>query len=323
MARLVLEVYTRGFHEYHKLDKFPVTLGRAFDNDIILSDLSVSPHHAVILEDDDGFKVHNLSTENGSRLNKVELDDKPASVSLPAHLEMGHQRTRLLSPDMPVDKTRIRECTGFFCLYTSAVWAIFLLVATLGIFLFDQLLQMPMTKGIGYYINSSFNSILLLIAFFLVFAGISRLATHRWDLVPAISMASLLLLIPQLAQYTGHFLNYLLTRDFPLDILLNLANFLTLPILLMIYMMRINHSPWLQAIGVSLLVSSPFMAWQSADFVQQITRPDFSPSPDYNQTLSSMDIRLSPSINMEDFILQAQEDVSDEVAKELEKYESE
>ena len=43
MAKVILEVQTRGLNQYHRLETFPVSVGRGLDNDVILSDPAVSP----------------------------------------------------------------------------------------------------------------------------------------------------------------------------------------------------------------------------------------------------------------------------------------
>ena len=63
----VLEIITRGLNQYYPLRTFPVRVGRALDNDIILSDPSISAHHLEVDRNDDGqLTVRNLSEENGS-----------------------------------------------------------------------------------------------------------------------------------------------------------------------------------------------------------------------------------------------------------------
>ncbi|WP_374212370.1 FHA domain-containing protein [Thiothrix subterranea] len=74
MAKMILEIQTRGLNQYHRLEQFPVTIGRALDNDVILSDNSVSPYHLCLEQDAEGqVFAHNLSSENGTRLNNHQL----------------------------------------------------------------------------------------------------------------------------------------------------------------------------------------------------------------------------------------------------------
>ena len=73
MAKVILETIQRGVHRYHKIDSFPVTVGRAFDNDIILQDVTISPHHLVITDDNDGYQINNLTDENGTKINHKKI----------------------------------------------------------------------------------------------------------------------------------------------------------------------------------------------------------------------------------------------------------
>ncbi|MEE9302988.1 MAG: FHA domain-containing protein [Thiotrichaceae bacterium] len=321
MATLIVETHARGVSHYHPVDTEAATIGRALNNDIILSDLSVSPQHLKIEREESGsFLVTNLSDENGTRINKQKLNvGEGRKIQLPTELWLGSSKIRLLDADMPVEATRVRECTGFFCLYTSPVWATVLLMAALGMFLFDQFMSTSMSRSIGHYVDASFTSMLYLLGFFLVVAGISRLAAHRWDIVPAISVASLLFLVPQVVEYAGHFVSYFFSSDSFRVISLNLVNFLLLPLLITLFMMRIAHSPLLSAAGVSLLVSAPFMAYQASDFVKELTRPDFSPLPTYDQNLSSLDFRQQNTIRISDFIQHAEEKLAQTVLTELDR----
>ena len=74
MATLIVETHARGVSQFHPVDD-RATIGRALDNDIILSDLSVSPHHLTIEKEESGlFVVTNLSDENGTQIHKKKLN---------------------------------------------------------------------------------------------------------------------------------------------------------------------------------------------------------------------------------------------------------
>lgn len=51
-----------------ELKKTPVTIGRALDNDIVLADIGVSRHHAVIEVDDGTWVIKDLGSRNGIRV---------------------------------------------------------------------------------------------------------------------------------------------------------------------------------------------------------------------------------------------------------------
>lgn len=316
MAKLILETTHRGVHNYHKIDSLPATLGRAFDNDIILSDITISPHHMVIDNGDseNGLEVQNLSTENGSFLNNKKLDTQAKAITLPTDLRLGDMKARLLSADMPVEETRVRDCSGLFCIFSSPIWSAILLFSTIILFFLERYLITPVAKEPLYYLSNVLPSILTILGITIVISGISRISTHRWELVPAISIASLIFLVPQLFEYAGHFLNYLFTSNTPGDVLKNMSSFLLIPALLALYMVKTNHSKWLPAIGVAALVSSPVIAYQFSDLVDKLSLTSgFSEVPGYNQTLSPLDTRLNTTISLDDFLKEADKITHDQV----------
>lgn len=78
----------------------PVRIGRAYDNDLILDDPHVAPHHAV-LEDHQGQAVlRSAETRNGIVLNNRAEE----SVLMHGHTEvrLGHTRLRVRRADHPV-----------------------------------------------------------------------------------------------------------------------------------------------------------------------------------------------------------------------------
>lgn len=321
MDRIIVATHVRGADHYTKVDQFPATIGRALDNDIILSDLSVSPHHLKIDKTENGdIEVTNISDENGTTLNKEEMAEGQGNlISCPSTLWLGHSKIRLLSPDMPVEPTKLWACSGIFCLLTKKLWAFTLTFILLGLFTLDHYLGTPVEKPLSYFINESFTSVLYLIGFFLIIAGISRLATHRWDLVPALSIATLFFLVPKLFSYSSELINYYFSSTTFSDVSLYLLDFFLLPVLLVLFMTRIAHSPLWPSIGVSLLVSSPFIAIKAKELADDFTRPDFSQLPSYNKTLSSLDIRQEKSISTIDFLEQADTYLAEQMEIELEK----
>lgn len=76
MAKVIIEVCRRGLQQFHPMEQSQLNIGRAFDNDIILSEPTVSAHHLLVEGDfDSGLSVTNLSDENTTRLNKKSLSN--------------------------------------------------------------------------------------------------------------------------------------------------------------------------------------------------------------------------------------------------------
>ncbi len=318
MDKVIFETIQRGAHHYHKIDSFPVTIGRALDNDIILQDVTISPHHLLIDKKDDGIFIQNLVNENGTKLNGKSIENDPVKVSLPANIMISDMKARLLSADMAVEKTHIRNCSGLFCLFTNPIWAVLLLLVTIGLLFLEKYLITPVAKEPLYYISSVLPSIWMILGVTVAITGISKLSTHRWEIIPALSIASLIFLVPQLFDYIGHYLAYLFTADSLASWLKYLAKFLVIPILLAVFIVKTMRTKWGPAIGVSLLVYSPFIAFQLLGVVEELTtKSGFSDIPSYSQTLLPEDTRLNATISLDQFIIEAEKETSLQVKEML------
>ena len=77
MDSLILEISTPGMHRYEPIEAEITTLGRALDNDIILSDPTVAPHHLKIVRHQDGrLELINLAAVNPTRVEALPIDTR-------------------------------------------------------------------------------------------------------------------------------------------------------------------------------------------------------------------------------------------------------
>ena len=319
MAKVILEIIQRGVSQYHKLENYPVTIGRAFDNDIILQDVTVSPHHLVIHEEEGQVTIQNISNENGTKINGKKIDNSPQAISLPTDLFISNIKARLLSSDMPVEKTYVQDCTGLFCFFNSPVWAAVLLLSTIGLFFLERYLITPVEKDFFYYLSMVLPSIWTMLGIAVVITGLSRLSTHRWEIIPSITIASLVFLVPQVFDYLGHYVSYLFTSDSMGSWVKNTARFLVIPTLLAAFMVKTIHSKWLPALGVAVLVYSPFLAYQLLGVVDKLSlTSDFTQTPIYSETLLPGDNRLNATLSLNQFTNEAEKTLEEDVKKMLE-----
>ena len=306
MAEVILETIQRGVHSYHKINSFPVTMGRAFDNDIILQDVTISAHHLVIEKEGDKYLIQNLSEENGTKLEGKTLGTEAVELNVPASFQLSNLKVRLLATDMPVEETYVQSCSGFFCFFSSPIWAMLLLFATVAMFFIERYLETPVAKEPLYYLSNVLPSVWTLLGITVIISGITRISTHRWEIIPAISIASLVFLVPQLFDYLGHFISYLFTSDSLGSWLKNVASFMVIPLLLAVFIVKTIHTKWLPAFGVAALVYSPFLAYQVIGLVDDLNlKSGFSEIPAYSQTLLPNDMRLNTTISLDQFINEA------------------
>ncbi|WP_022950505.1 FHA domain-containing protein [Leucothrix mucor] len=320
MAKLILETTHRGKRTFYKLDSLPATVGRGLHNDVIVTDETVSPSHLRIEQTDQGVIVKNLSDENGTLLNAKVLDEAVIDLNSPAMLMMGDLKARLMSSDMPVAATRLKaQKSAWGAFLMSPFWAGLLMTcAVISIFMFKYI-GTPVVQEPLVYLSKVLPGVLLLFGVAFMISGVSRLSAHRWAFIPALSIAALFILMPQLLTYVGHFLSYFFTSDTPAMLLDSASNFLLLPILLVLYMVKVHYTRLLPAVGVALLVTLPISAFYASDLVDQIsTSSGFSPMPSYSKTLSSLDVKMDKPVEVADFIEQSRQALDGRVQQLLE-----
>jgi uncharacterized membrane protein len=331
MERLILEITNRGLNQYHTLDQFPVKIGRAYDNDIILSHRSISAHHLMIdKKDDNTLVIKNLSEENGTQVNK-ETVEVSAPVDVPyiddsflANIQMGQLKTRLVTPFTPIAETHSKHCDGWFCRLIKPAWSTALLLLTFAAVILNSYLETQTEQNVYYYLQNTVSVFVGLVVITIVFTGITKLVTHCWQFFPVLSISSLLVLIPEVFNHAGHFINYLLTSDMPLSILGFISNFLLLPILLYLFINRLNRYPKWPAAGIAVLVSSPFILYQVYDVVDRGSFGlDFSDEAPYNRTLSHLDVHMKPTLELDDFLQASKDELQNKIDKEKRQYFSE
>ncbi|MGD9007878.1 MAG: FHA domain-containing protein [Desulfobacteraceae bacterium] len=93
-------------------DALPVTIGRGYDNDLILSDAYVCPGHATIHRTETGWQIEDKASKNGVYIkNRKEIVAGAAPLTSGDLLVLGRTRLRVLSADHPVPETKKIQIT--------------------------------------------------------------------------------------------------------------------------------------------------------------------------------------------------------------------
>jgi len=262
--------------------------------------------------------LRNLSTENGTKIGRKKMGEERVEVDTPCNFQLSGIKARLLATDMQVENTHIKDCTGFFCIFSNPLWSILLLAVTIGLFIFERYANTPVTKEVFYYLNTILPSVWIILGITVVISGISRLATHRWEIIPAISIASLIFLLPQIFEYIGQYSAYLFTND-TLGVYLKYASkFLVIPALIAVFIVKTINSKWMPAAGIAVLVYSPFLAYQMLILIDELSlKSGFSEVPSYSQTLLPSDKRLNATISLEQYMNEAERSTAADVEQML------
>ncbi len=109
---IVLEVLEKGgkVKERVRLTSFPVSIGRAYDNDIILDDEYVSPHHLVVGRNESGaLCVNDAQSENGLYQMPGHRHVPVIPVESESQFVVGATHLRIRRPDFAVAPTLVAD----------------------------------------------------------------------------------------------------------------------------------------------------------------------------------------------------------------------
>lgn len=181
---------------YHTAEKFPLTLGRGYANDIILPDPHVSARHAEIVHDGAGWVLFDIGQENAIHHNGAPLHNRQMRLKSGDEFMLGLTPVAVFDPHHPVIATEKVEHTHPVIAHLSSgmmPWVYFLL-AVLFTVLSDYIeywsenTAAQMTKAAG-------GAALCLLLWAVPWAVTGRLSRHRSAYVAHIALASVFLLI--------------------------------------------------------------------------------------------------------------------------------
>lgn len=132
--KLVLEIRDGGDDRltYHTIEKFPVVIGRGYQNDVILADPYVSARHMRIDYNGQDWIASDLGSENGTRVNNAEM---LSGVTLKSGdvIRLGHAEIRAFAPQhtvAPASPLTLPHPGLDWLSRSGAAWVCFLLAIT-------------------------------------------------------------------------------------------------------------------------------------------------------------------------------------------------
>ena len=308
MAALILEIATRGLHRYVEIGKATTTVGRALDNDVILSDPTVAPHHLRIVQHpDDSVELINLADVNQTRIDSRPIDTERID-RLPIAIEAGRVQLRLLARDYPVAATRSLAGKGKRShLFGRAYWSLLLVLLCL------------LVGGLEFYAGA-YNSfkwgelfkyllretVLTVGGFVLALAIFERLLVHRWEIRQLLTSVCLVYLLYAAAMLGADGLDYLLTASWPSTWMYYGWYLAVIPAAIALYLINISHLQRERAIVLAWLIASPIAlpSILQSPHTQELL-DNYSHAASYHSKLSYLNWHLRDSVSIDEFIEQA------------------
>ena len=308
MDSLIFEIHTQGLHRYYVIDKPRTRIGRAFDNDIILSEPTVAPYHIEIIREDDGkIKLLNLADINPASFNGV-TNKSINTESLPINIKLGRIMARIVLPNHAVADTKTLAGNGQSKhLFSHAIWGI-LLIALCLIFSSAEYYVHTFTSfkwdSLAKFVARETALYLAALIFFL--SILERLIINRWEIKPLIVVVSFTYLLFQLMSPVIEEISYVLTSNLPESIFEILWYAVLLPIVASLYLIHINHQRPRKSIWLAVLFCSPLIILSVIELTQMGGfLNNFSPSANYHRDLSALNWHSEETVSITTFMEQA------------------
>ena len=304
MAALILEIANRAGSQYHRIEKPTVRVGRALDNDIILSDPSVSPYHFMVHRDAAGaYELRSLADENGIWIGRQQISGPVRLDHLPLEFDAGRTRIRLLRPSQPVAPTRLISCrnTGI-CVFGHWGWALFLFTVLTLLSAVDNYLSTYQTLSWDSFWRDQLIIMSAALGLSITLLAINRITSQHWDYPSSLSFVSLVLTAALLIDQLVPLADYFFTSPMPGFIAGLTWNILLIPLALGWFLVRLNHGSRAASLLFILLLLGPAAYVQTKAIINYYgLTNDFSKKAYYSNSLYPWNRRMQDTVSIDEF----------------------
>ncbi len=281
-------------------------LGRAYDNDVVLDDPYVCPHHLEVCWTDEGLAVRDLESVNGLLVGKGEKREARALVPSNGRFRIGRTTLRFRSRDFPLPPTWVdRSAHSPLRLFERPWFLALAYLATLAHLVLGLHLE-SVEPFDGLHLA---NEVLAALAVLLVWAGLwafpSKLVAHRWNFFIHSGIACAGLLGLGLWETAAGYACFALDLDGALPLLENIGYFTLVGGVVYAHLSYVTAAAPLRLARWALAIALVLVGLEV--LVAQLEQREFSDSPNYTFTLKPPAFRWAPGATAEEFFARAED----------------
>jgi len=303
MVKIIIEEINRLGHviSRHKFEHLPVSIGRGYRNDLILSDPYVSPQHVIIDESDAGWLVEDQNSENGIRYRLHSTQSRANHLLSGDEFIIGRSRLRLISPWHTVPNTHLLPTKDSLPkIIARPILAANIVILAIMLQLLDAQLTTSTLTSFDKLLVRVFPTFMFALAWAGVWTFVGRVITHRASFIPHFIAALLTFIISLLVEVMSDYLSYNLNNE----LLSTLLEFVIVGFTL-VGLFYINLSNSTNVVKRSVIIISHSVAWSLLAiglFMQYVNKPDFVQNPEYPTHLKSPFAKVTRSITTQQFL---------------------
>ena len=300
---LIIEIINRSGRmlERRKLSGETISIGRGYDNCLILDDLSVNPHHASIeISDDHDFLVRDLGSANGL-LHKGENVKGSAALDSGDEFVLGKTHLRIYRVDHPVKRTvsldSVDEAVNFFSRNLVVLAATLLAISLIALGVWNETISEFKAQEFIETIAALF---VLALAVALFWGLIGRVVKHEMFFKTQLSLILLYIAIASCIQFFYH---VILFNTMSYTITTCIYMFVECVFLATLFWLNLriatnqaNPQRWM---STGMLSASIVLFSFSAEFFD---RMNISESPYFISVLMPPSLRITSGVSLENFL---------------------
>ncbi|MBL8698126.1 MAG: FHA domain-containing protein [Alphaproteobacteria bacterium] len=176
-----------------RVETWPLRIGRSLDNDVILDDPYVAPHHAVIAPGEDGLLwARDLGTVNKLQDGGAKRRVERLALRTPTTLVVGHSRLRLRSSEDPLPPERANR-RNLWLARTAVAIAVF--AAVIGLEIAETWLGASRERDVGSIVMPGVTVAATVLVWSGFWALIGRLVSKRAEYIPHLGIGAAAMLV--------------------------------------------------------------------------------------------------------------------------------
>lgn len=320
MALLILEISQRGQGpaRVERVERLPFTIGRGYDNDLMLADDTVSERHLLLTQDEDGrLVVVNRSNENGTLLGSRPLGERPIALRLPQSLRLGHTQIRLVDPQAAIAPARKLVSDHWLTRLCGRLpVALLLLAALFGTELWFTLPQLDNGMPWQRWLLAALFTLTVPLVLATITGFVSRLLLHRWHYPLQLSIATLIVLALGGSEVLLPRIDYFLTSTGAAELIQLLLLALLIPLFAAWQITAVSAMAGKRALIIAACVVLPLLAL--GKLKDRFIGSEFDSQPPLNTTLVWPDWRLQQTEPLDSFLARTHRELENGVRETLE-----
>ncbi|WP_295803320.1 FHA domain-containing protein [uncultured Microbulbifer sp.] len=311
---LIIEEINRAHrvHSRYRMEEERATMGRAFNNAVIVEDVHADPVHAEVVRDEDGcYLLRDLQSLNGIRLLRNHRDKSVKPAQVREHLiqsgdevQIGKSYLRFTDTEESVAAAvPLHSAETVFDRLATPLVAIVLclLAAAMNLWLAynSSAMTLEWTQGVEVVTNT----IIALLIYAAAWSLIGRVVRHEVHFLAHISIAAFAALIYTLWQWFSTLLdyNFSMSQVLPLLNILALAALIPFVLWCATYLALNITNGW--RLAASILIPWGFLGLSAATQIREAA--EFSEVPRVSKELKNKDLLWRKPVPLEEFLAEA------------------